>query len=136
MRLWGTHIADELAVDLVGMLRCAGFDSTAAKIADALAWGITGPTLTALDATCLLRVLDEPPAGLVELRALLVMSVREQPGTVLECVECGCRSETAPGWVVVVVEDPDGIEPSAVATYCPPCAARVLEYAPRGGVYT
>jgi hypothetical protein len=136
LRLWGTHIADELAVDLVGLLRGAGFDSTAVKIADALAWGISGPTLTALDATCLLRVLDEPPAGLVELRALLVMSLREQPGTVLACVECGCLSETAPGWVAVVVEDPDGVDPSAVATYCPPCAARVLEYAPRGGVYT
>ena len=136
MRLWGTHIADELALDLVGMLRGAGFDSTAAKIADALAWGRSGLTLTTLDAERLLRVLDTPPAGLVELRALLVMSLREKPGTVLSCIECGCMSETAPGWVAVVVDDPDGVEPSAVATYCPPCAARVLEYAPRGGVYT
>ena len=136
LRVWGTHIADELAVDLVGMLRGAGFDSTAAKIADALAWGSAGPALTPLDADCLLRVLEAPPEGLVELRALLVMSLREPPGTVLSCIECGCVSETAPGWVAVVVRDLDGVEHDAIATYCPPCAARVLEYAPRGGVYT
>lgn len=136
MRVWGTHIADELAVDLVGLLHGAGFDSTAGKIADALTWGSAGPTLTPLDAACLLRVLDSPPDGLVELRALLVMSLREPPATVLSCIECDCMSETAPGWVAVVVEDPDGDDPAGVATYCPPCAARVLEYAPRGGVYT
>ena len=123
MRVWGTHIADELAVDLVGLLHDAGFDSTAAKIAEALTWGSPGPTLTPLD-------------GLVELRALLVMSLREPPGTVLSCLECDCVSETAPGWVAVVVEDPDGVDAAAIATYCPPCAARVLEFAPRGGVYT
>ena len=39
-------------------------------------------------------------------------------------------------WNLKTVEDPDGVDPSAVATYCPPCAARVLEYVPRGGVYT
>lgn len=136
LRIWGTHIADELAVDLVGMLRGAGFDSTAAKLADALTWGRPGPTLTSFDAECLLRVLGAPPSGLVELRALLVMSLREAPGTVLSCIECDCVSETAPGWVAVVVEDPDGVEPAGIGTYCPPCAAHVLEYVPRGGVYT
>jgi hypothetical protein len=136
LRVWGTHIADELAVDLVGLLRGAGFDSTAGKIADALTWGSAGPTLTPVDAEYLLQVLHSPPDGLVELRALLVMSLREAPGTALSCVECDCVSETAPGWVAIVVRDPDGVEPDAVAAYCPPCAARVLEYAPRGGVYT
>ena len=118
------------------MLRRAGFDSTRGKVADALTWGKPGPALTPLDAECLLRVLDAPPAGLVELRALLVMSLREPPGTVLRCIECECLSETAPGWVAVVVEDPDRVEPAGIATYCPPCAARLLEYSPRGGVYT
>ena len=135
LRVWGTHIADELAVDLVGLLREAGFASTAAKIAEALTWGHSGPTLTPLDAECLLRALHTPPQGLVELRALLVMSLREPPGTVMSCIECDCVSETAPGWVAVVVEDPDGVDAAGIATYCPPCAARVLEYAPRG-VYT
>jgi len=136
LRVWGTHIADELAVDLVGLLRTAGFDSTAGKIADALTWGSAGPTLTPLDAECLLRVLRTPPAGLVELRALLVMSLRDAPGAALSCIECDCVSETAPGWVAIVVEDPDGVDAAGIATYCPPCAARLLEYAPRVGVYT
>ena len=136
MRVWGTHIADELAVDLVGLLREAGFASTAAKIAEALTWGRSGPTLTPLDAECLLRALHTPPHGLVELRALLVMSLREPPGAALSCIECDCVSRTAPGWVAVVVEDPDGVDPAGIASYCPPCAARMLEYAPRGGVYT
>jgi hypothetical protein len=136
LRIWGTDIADELAVDLVGLLRGAGFDATAGKIADAVTWGRPGPTLTARDAECLLRVLDAAPAGLLELRARLVTSLREPPGAVLQCVECDCVSETAPGWVAVVVEDPDGVDPGGVAAYCPPCAARVLEYTPRSGVYT
>ena len=136
LRIWGTDVADELVVDLVGMLRGAGFDSTAAKLADALTWGRSSPSLTSLDAECLFRVLGDPPAALLELRALLLMSLRDPPGTVLRCVECECQSGTAPGWVAVIVEDPDGVEPSGIATYCPPCAARLLEYSPRGGVYT
>lgn len=136
MRVWGTEIAEELVVDLVGMLRRAGFDSTAGKVADALAWGRSGPTLTSDDAECLLRALDDPPPGLVELRAMLFLSLRDPPGSVLECLECACASETAPGWVAVIVEDPDGHDAAGIATYCPPCAARVLEYAPRAGVYT
>lgn len=136
LRIWGTELADELVVDLVGMLRGAGFDSTAAKLAEALTWGTSSPPLTSLDAECLFRVLGDPPAELVQLRALLLMSLRDPPGTVLRCVECDCLSETAPGWVAVIVDDPDGVEPSGIATYCPPCAARLLEYSPRGGVYT
>ncbi len=131
LRIWETDVADELAVDLVGRLRGAGYDATAGKIADAVTWGRSGPALTSLDAACLLRVLDAPPAGLVELRALLVVSLREPPGAPLCCVECACTSETAPGWVAIVVEDPDGVEPAGIATYCPPCAARVLDYASR-----
>jgi hypothetical protein len=42
----------------------------------------------------------------------------------------------APGWVAVIVEDPEGLDPTGVATYCPPFAARLLECSPRGGVYT
>jgi len=136
LRIWGTDVADGLVVDLVGLLRRRGLESTAQKLTDALTWGRPGPTLTSFDAECLLRVLDDPPNGLVELRALLLMSLRDPPGTPLRCVECECLSETAPGWVAVVVEDPDGVDPHGIATYCPPCAARVLEYARRGGVYT
>ena len=88
MRVWGTHIADELAIDLVGLLRDAGFDSTAAKIAEALTWGRSGPTLTPLDAECLLRALHTPPHGLVELRALLVRASASRP-------ERPCRASSA-----------------------------------------
>jgi hypothetical protein len=136
LRIWGTDVADELVVDLVGMLRSAGFDSTAAKLSHALRWGTSSPPLTSLDAECLYRVLGDPAAELVQLRALLLMSLRDPPGNVLRCVECDCLSETAPGWVAVIVEDPDGVEPAGIASYCPPCAARLLEYSPRGGVYT
>jgi len=136
LRIWGTELADELVVDLVGTLRSAGYDSTAAKLAAALTWGTPGPSLTSFDAECLLRVLGDPPARLVELRAMLLMSLRDPPGTVLRCSECDCSSETAPGWVAVIVEDPDGVDPAGIASYCPPCAARLLEYSPRGAVYT
>ena len=136
LRIWGTDVADELVIDLVGVLRGAGFDSTAAKLADALTRGASSPSLTPLDAECLFRVLGDPPAELVQLRAMLLMTLRDPRGTVLGCVECECQSETAPGWVAVIVDDPDGVEPPGLATYCPPCAARLLEYSPRGGVYT
>ncbi len=136
LRIWGTDVADELAVDLVGMLRAAGFDSTAEKLTDALTRGWSNPSLTSLDRECLFRVLGDPPAGLVQLRASLLESLDDPPGIELRCVECDCVSATAPGWVAVIAEDPDEPDPPGVATYCPPCAARLLEYSPRGGVYT
>jgi hypothetical protein len=136
LRVWGTEVADELVVDLVGMLRRAGYDSTAAKLRAALTWGRPETELTERDAECLFRVLDEPPLGLVELRAALLMDLEDPPGTVLSCTECECVSRTGPGWVAVIVDDPDDPGPPGIATYCPPCAARVLEYLPRAGVYT
>jgi len=136
LRVWGTEVADELVVDLVGMLRRAGYDSTAVKLQTALTWGRPEPTLTQLDAGCLFRVLADPPPGLVELRAAVLMDVEDSPGTVLCCTECDCVSRTGPGWIAVIVDDPEDSAPPGVATYCPPCAARVLEYLPRAGVYT
>ena len=135
LRLWGTDVGDADVLDLVGMLRRAGFDSTAAKLADALTWGRRSVSLGPLDRECLFRVLAHPPEGLVQLRATLLMGIDDQPGT-LACVECACVSDAGPGWVAVIIDDPDGLEPSGVSTYCPPCAARLLEYAPRAGVYT
>lgn len=136
LRLWGTDVEDADVLDLVGLLRRAGFDSTAAKLTDALTWGKRSVALGPLDRECLFRVLADPPDGLVQLRATLLMSIDDPPGTVLACVECGCVSDTGPGWVAVIVEDPDDLDPAGIATYCPPCAARLLEYAPRTGVYT
>jgi hypothetical protein len=51
----------------------------------------------------------------------------------LRCTDCECVSRTAPGWVAVLVEDPDvdeGDEHATVAIYCPPCAGRVLAFEP------
>jgi hypothetical protein len=42
----------------------------------------------------------------------------------------------APGWAAVSVEDPEGLDPTGVATYCPPFAALLVEDSPRGWVYT
>jgi hypothetical protein len=136
LRVWGTEVADELVVDLLGMLRRAGYDSTAVKLQMALTWGRRDAELTRLDAECLFRVLGNPTAGLVGLRAALLMDIEDPPGTVLGCTECDCVSRTGPGWVAVIVDDPDDTALPSVASYCPPCAARVLEYVPRAGVYT
>lgn len=136
LRIWGTDVEDTHVLDLVGMLRRAGFDSTAAKLADALTWGRRTVALSPFDRECLFRVLGDPPRGLVQLRATLLMSLDDPAGTVLACVECECVSDIGPGWVAVIVDDPDGLDPAGIATYCPPCAARLLEYAPRAGVYT
>ena len=45
----------------------------------------------------------------------------------LVCVACWCVSDTGRGWFGVVAEDHEDSEGPAVATYCPPCAARELE---------
>ena len=136
LRIWGTEVGDGLVVDLVGMLRRAGYESTAVKLQTALTWGRADTELTRLDAECLFRVLRNPPPALVELRAALLMDIEDPAGTVLSCAECDCQSRTGPGWVAVLVDDPDDSAPSSIAMYCPPCAARVLGYVPRSGVYT
>ena len=50
----------------------------------------------------------------------------------LQWEECRCLSETAPGWVAILVDDPDEMDEDAfVVMYCPPCAARELGYIQR-----
>jgi hypothetical protein len=49
----------------------------------------------------------------------------------LTCVECGCVSEHGRAWFGLIVEDPEDGEGPVVATYCPPCAERELDAAPR-----
>ncbi len=49
----------------------------------------------------------------------------------LRCEECWCVSESAVGWFGLVAEEPDEGKGPVVATYCPPCAARVLDAKPR-----
>jgi hypothetical protein len=48
--------------------------------------------------------------------------VREQE-RVVDCVECGCRSEAGwAGWRAYRIDDPELGEPPALGFYCPPCA--------------
>ena len=50
---------------------------------------------------------------------------------VLRCEECWCVSASGAGWFGFVDEEPEDGQGAVVATYCPPCAARVLEAKPR-----
>ena len=50
---------------------------------------------------------------------------------VLYCEQCGCCSgEFGAGWVAYPCHDPDGIEETRIALYCPPCAAAEFGYRP------
>ncbi len=122
-------------VDLIAVLRAAGYESTARKLADPLTWGRSSRSLTALDRECLLRVLGGRPRPR---RAPGVAS--HQPRRATRHRAPGRRvrvhQRPAPGWVAVSVEDPEGLDPTGVATYCPPFAALLVEDSPRGGVYT
>lgn len=52
----------------------------------------------------------------------------------LYCVECGCCSgELGQGWVAYACDDPDGIDESRIAIYCPACAATEFGYRPGVG---
>jgi hypothetical protein len=44
----------------------------------------------------------------------------------LTCVECGCRSADGRGWLAFLTHDPDEDPWPEAATYCPPCAHRVV----------
>ena len=47
--------------------------------------------------------------------------VNEQ-AAVLECDECACVSDTAPGWVGYLAPNPDRYELTGVVVVCPACA--------------
>lgn len=140
MRLGGTDVRTELVLTLAGLLRLGGFDSTAAKLEAALTWGEPVVPLTSVDRDSLLRVLTSPPAELEPLRTALATDREHDrspgPRTGLRCTECACVTHMGPGWVALIAEDPDDGEPSTVVSFCPPCAARVLEYEPRSRGYT
>jgi hypothetical protein len=133
-------VPNELVVALAGLLRLAGFDSTAAKLETGLTWSEPVVSLTSLDRDCLLRVLVDPLPGLEPLHAaLLTDRSHDRPvgrASGLRCTECDCVSDTAPGWVALIAEDADGGDPASLVSFCPPCAARVLEYEPRSRGYT
>jgi hypothetical protein len=141
VRLGGTDVPGELVIQLAGLLRLAGLDTTAARLESALAWGEPVVPLTSLDRDSLLHVLVDPRPGLQPLRAALLVDREHDraPGTRvgLRCTECGCVSEAANGWMAFLADDAEsGEEGAEVVFYCPPCAAGVLEYVPRGRGYT
>jgi hypothetical protein len=50
----------------------------------------------------------------------------------LVCEECRLLSdEDARGWIALLAEDVDGIEPMGVAIFCPNCARGEFEYGSR-----
>ena len=131
---------NELVVTLAGLLRLAGLDATAGKLEEALTWGEPVVPLTSLDRDCLLRVLTDPPPELEPLRTALATDLdHDRSATTaggLRCAECSCSSELGSGWVALIADDPDDAAPATVVSFCPPCAARILEYEPRSRGYT
>lgn len=75
MRLAGIELTDDCLLALVTRLRGDDLDNQAERIVDALMSMQTEATLTRPDRVAILTVLDDPPAGLEELRATLL---REQ----------------------------------------------------------
>ena len=68
----GVSVRDEDVLDLVQRLLEAGFEDTADALAVALDAGQRLVALTVQDREAILRVLDEPPIGLAELRGVLL----------------------------------------------------------------
>ena len=71
LRIAGLDITDDSILALVTRLRRAGHDEQADTIVGALMSLQTEVALTPPDQLVILTVLDEPPAGLEELRAVL-----------------------------------------------------------------
>ena len=71
LRIAGLDITDDSILALVTRLRRAGHDEQADTIVGALMSLQTEVALTPPDQVVILTVLDEPPAGLEQLRAVL-----------------------------------------------------------------
>ena len=71
LRIAGLDITDDSILALVTRLRRAGHDEQADTIVGALMSLQTEVALTPPDQVVILAVLDEPPAGLEQLRAVL-----------------------------------------------------------------
>jgi hypothetical protein len=69
--LAGLPVPNEAAHDLASRLRDEGVLDTAEKLEEALAHGAQVAALSIDDREAILRVLDEAPEGLAELRAVL-----------------------------------------------------------------
>ena len=72
MRLAGLDITDDCVLELVNRLRRAELDHQADRIEGALVSQQPDVALTIPDRVAILTVLDDPPAGLAELREVLL----------------------------------------------------------------
>lgn len=72
MRLDGLDITDDCTLELVIRLRRADFAHQADTIEGALVSGQPEVSLTIPDRVAILAVLDDPPAGLAQLRCALL----------------------------------------------------------------
>lgn len=76
MQLAGYGVADEQVLDLVDMLRDAGYDETAERLRWAVRYGDELVGLRIADRLAILDVLDDAPEGLTALRGVLVSEHR------------------------------------------------------------
>jgi hypothetical protein len=72
MRLAGTSVRDPDVLELARLLHQGGFSDTAEALVVALEAKQVLVALTIQDREAILRVLDEPPVGLAELRGVLL----------------------------------------------------------------
>ena len=72
-----------------------------------------------------------PPLGRLALTLRGNAACSEDEGR-LRCEGCGEMSDSlASGWAAFLAEDVDGLEPTAVACYCPSCAGDEFGFVPR-----
>ena len=71
MMLAGLRVRDADVLELARLLRAAGFDAVAERLEDAHDLETKVLALTIGDREAIMRVLDDPPPSLCELRAVL-----------------------------------------------------------------
>ena len=76
MQLAGFGVADEQVLELVDMLREAGYEQTAERLKWAVRYGDELVGLRIADRLAILDVLEDAPEGLAELRGVLVSEHR------------------------------------------------------------
>lgn len=76
MELAGFAVDDELVLDLVELLRDAGYDETAERLKWAVRYGDELVGLRIADRLAILDVLDDAPEGLADLRGVLTSEHR------------------------------------------------------------
>jgi hypothetical protein len=76
MELAGFAVADEHVLDLVDLLRDAGYDQTAERLKWAVRYGDELVGLRIADRLAILDVLEDGPEGLIDLRGVLTSEHR------------------------------------------------------------